>query len=79
MPEIRLKYGRTTIPFAYDESRFEVLDKPEDRQALSDVEIGQKLDDPIDSKPLEEIVNQGETVLIVVPDATRQTARNEAR
>ena len=32
---------------------------------------------PIDSKPLEEIINTGETVLIVVPDATRQTASGQ--
>ncbi|HUR98550.1 MAG TPA: nickel-dependent lactate racemase, partial [Pyrinomonadaceae bacterium] len=41
---------------------------------LSDVELGSKLDSPIDSKPLEEIVEPGETVLFVVPDATRRTA-----
>jgi len=74
MPEIHLKYGRTTIPFTYDESRFEILGRNEDARPLSDVEIGEKLDKPIDSKPLEEIVNPGERVLVVVPDATRQTA-----
>ncbi len=74
MPEIQLKYGSTAIPFTYDESRFEILGKPENRLLLSDVQIGEKLDDPIDSKTIEEIVNPGETVLIVVPDATRQTA-----
>ena len=37
----------------------------------------QQLDNPIDSKPLEEIVKPGETVLIVVPDATRQTASGQ--
>ena len=74
MPEIQLKYGRTKIPFTYDESRFEVLGRNEATRPLSDVQIGEKLDNPIDSRKIEEIVNPGESVLIVVPDATRQTA-----
>ena len=69
---IDLKYGRTTIPFEYDESRFEVLQSEDGRRALSDAEIGQKLEDPIDCLPLDEIVSPGESVLIVVPDATRE-------
>lgn len=77
MPEIYLKYGRTTIPFAYDEDRFEVLGNADSAPRLSDAEIGEKLDNPIDSRPLDEIVNPGETVLIVVPDATRQTASGQ--
>lgn len=74
MAEINLKYGRISIPFIYDEGRFEILGKTEDTPPLSDVQISEKLDRPIDSKTVEEIVNPGETVLIVVPDATRQTA-----
>lgn len=74
MLEIQLKYGRTTIPFSYDEHHFEILGKSEETPSLTDVEIGEKLDNPLHSKPLEEIVNSGEMVLIVVPDATRQTA-----
>jgi len=74
MPNIELKYGKLLISFDYDENRFEVLGKSEAKRALSDVEIGAKLDNPIDSKPIEETVGAGETVLIVVPDATRQTA-----
>lgn len=74
MPEIQLKYGKTQISFEYDESRFEVLGKTFAESALSDAQIGAKFDDPINSKPLEEIIKQGESVLIVVPDATRQTA-----
>ena len=41
---------------------------------LTDVEIGERFDNPIDSKPLEEIIKPDESVLFVVPDATRQTA-----
>lgn len=74
MHEIQLKYGQTTIPFIYDVNQFEVLGSANEGSVLSDIEIGEKLDSPINSKPLEEIVNPGETVLIAVPDATRQTA-----
>lgn len=41
---------------------------------LSDADLGQRLDAPIGSQRIEEIVSPGDSVLIVVPDATRQTA-----
>src|SRR5215204_909733 len=74
MPEIQLKYGRSTIPFTYDKDRFEILQAAADPNPLSDIELGAKLDAPINSPTLEEIVSPGSTVLFVVPDATRQTA-----
>lgn len=74
MAQIDLKYGHSRIPFEYDENRFDVLGTTIERKAQSDAEIGQKLDNPIDSPQLEEIVNPGASVLIVVPDATRATA-----
>jgi lactate racemase len=77
MPNIQLRYGKTHIPFDYDETRFQVLENEKQSAPLNDAEIGAKLDNPFDSKPLEEIVNQGETVLIVVPDATRRTASGQ--
>lgn len=77
MPTINLKYGKTQIPFAYDENRFEILGETENFPALSDAEIGERFDAPINSAPLEEIINPGETILIVVPDATRQTASGQ--
>ncbi|MEO6051778.1 MAG: nickel-dependent lactate racemase [Pyrinomonadaceae bacterium] len=77
MPQINLKYGRTVIPFEYDEERFEVLGQTVQKPGLSDAQIGELLDQPIDSPPLEDIVNPGESVLIVVPDATRQTASGQ--
>ena len=73
MPIIDLKYGRRTIPFEYDE-RFDILGEIREQMALSDVGVGEKLDQPIDSPLLEDIANAGDSVLIVVPDATRQTA-----
>jgi len=77
MPTIDLKYGGGTIPFEFDDNRFQVLGGQADQTPLSDVEIGQKLDTPIGTKPLEEIVGPGQSVLIVVPDATRQTAAGQ--
>ena len=74
MPIIDLKYGRTSIPFEYDESRFEVLGRTSEKPALSDQQIGETLDSPVDSEAIENIVNPGDSVLIVVPDATRETA-----
>jgi len=74
MPSIPLKYGRTTVPFEYDASRIEILGHPENHSPLTDIQLGEKLDAPIGARTIEEIVEPGETVLIVVPDATRQTA-----
>ena len=74
MPEIHLKYGRSSIAVEYDDAQFSVLQPSEDPRALSDIELSDKLDSPIDSKTLEEIVQPGETILFVVPDATRRTA-----
>lgn len=71
MSTITLGYGKTQIEFEYDESRFQVLSGEESSGPLSDVEIGEKLDLPIDSKTIEEIINPNETVLLIVPDATR--------
>jgi lactate racemase len=77
MPTIELKYGKSQIPFEYDENRFEILRSEKNFAPLTDVEIGARLDEPIASKPLEEIVGTGESVLIVVPDATRRTASGQ--
>src|SRR5215204_1088918 len=74
MPEIHLKYGRTSIPFSYEDDRFKVLRRTSDERPLSDIELNEKLDNTIDSERLEEIVRPGESVLFVVPDATRRTA-----
>jgi len=74
MPEIHLKYGRSSIPLEYEGSRFCVLQTGQDPKPLTDVELGDKLDSPIGSKTLEEIAQPGESFLFVVPDATRRTA-----
>lgn len=78
MPIIELKYGKGIIPFEYEEDRFFVIGKNSERPRLSDRQIGERLDSPIDSAGLEEMVKPGNSVLIVVPDATRQAAAGQA-
>src|SRR3982751_2010604 len=77
MPQIELKYGKTTLPLTFDDRRFAVLGREVEHTSLSDVQIGELLEKPIGSKPLEDIVSPGETVLFVVPDATRQTGAGQ--
>ena len=74
---IDLKYGRTSIPIEYDPERFEILTTATEPPPLTDAEINTKLDAPIDTPVIEDIVAPGETVLIVVPDATRRTAAGQ--
>lgn len=74
MPDMELKYGRTAMPFEYDAASVDVLAGDEDPPPLSDAELNEKLDAPIGSRTLEEIIQPGETVLFAVPDATRRAA-----
>lgn len=73
MTTIQLGYGRDSISFDYDDSRFDVLAPNQQSRSLSDGEIGAALDNPIDSPPLEDLVEAGDSVLIVASDATRAT------
>lgn len=77
MPPIELKYGRGLITVDYPKQRFQVLQAADQAPGLSDAELGERLDQPIDSRPVDEIVQPGESVLIVVPDATRRTASGQ--
>lgn len=74
--KIDLKYGHDKVALDIGEG-FEILETPEQYRALTDIEIGEKLDSPIDSSALEEIVSPGEKVLLVVPDATREAAAGQ--
>ena len=75
MSKIDLAYGRGSVTLAYDEQSYRVLDQiGADERPLSDSGIGAALDAPIASPPLEEIISPGQSVLIVVSDATRATA-----
>jgi nickel-dependent lactate racemase len=74
MRAIDLRYGRTSIPIRFDEAAFDILKGRDSGPPLTDAEINQKLDESVGTPSIEHIVTPGETVLIVVPDATRQTA-----
>ncbi|MBA3239608.1 MAG: nickel-dependent lactate racemase, partial [Acidobacteria bacterium] len=75
MAQVELKYGRGVLPFEFEDGRFDVLEAATgDERPLSDAEVGAAIDDPLDSQPLEEIISPGESVLVVVSDATRATA-----
>src|SRR6476620_7277524 len=73
MSTIPLGYGHDAINFEYDPAQFEVLTPDHDSTPLTDAEIGAALDAPIDSPSLEELIEPGDTVLIVASDATRAT------
>ncbi|MBX3289054.1 MAG: nickel-dependent lactate racemase [Acidobacteria bacterium] len=77
MIQTQLKYGRSEIPFTYDPERFAVLGHDSDAPGLADIEVGNALDMPLGSPRIEDIVGTDETVLIVVPDATRRTAAGQ--
>lgn len=75
MLSLNLGYGHDAIGFIDDAARFQLLEaEAREQQPLTDVEIGEALDAPVESPPLEEIVKAGESVLLVVSDATRATA-----
>ncbi len=75
MAEITLGYGDESLTLEYDDQRFRVLTAADSaaERPLSDSEIGAALENPIGSAPLDEIVSAGDTVLIVVSDATRES------
>ncbi len=74
MAATELKYGDSHFFFEFDDERFRILDTGTARPTLTDLEIGERLANPIGSQTLEEFVEPGEKVLIVVPDATREVA-----
>ena len=75
MTEIQLGYGKNSLSLAFDENRYQLLQESSSpQQPLTDVEIGEALDSPIESSPLEDHFSAGDSVLIVVSDATRATA-----
>ncbi|MBV9958670.1 MAG: nickel-dependent lactate racemase [Acidobacteria bacterium] len=72
---IELAYGRASVAVDVAEERFSVLNAPgmPDEHPLSDAEIGEAFDAPLGSPPLDEIIAPGDSVLIVVSDATRES------
>lgn len=73
--QIDLAYGHSSLPIEFDENQFQVLVRDGiNTSPLSDVEVGAALDAPIGSPALDDVVHAGDSVLIVVSDATRATA-----
>ena len=74
MSKIQLGYGRGVRPFDFEASRFQVLDtNPVNERPLTDVELGAAFSNTIGSPPIDDLFSAGDTVLIVVSDATRAT------
>lgn len=74
MRTIELGYGSRQIEFEYDDARFEVLAPNQaNSHSLSDAEVNAALDAPIGCPSLTDQIVAGDTVLIVVSDATRAT------
>jgi nickel-dependent lactate racemase len=71
MKNIDLPFGSNGVSFEFDKTQFEIIGKPLVSKSLTDLELGLRFDKPIDSARLEEAVKPGETVLIAVPDGTR--------
>lgn len=72
---IELLYGQSSVKFTHDTDRFSLISERETSETpLTDLEIGAALEAPIGSPPLDEIVDNDDSVLIVVSDATRATA-----
>ena len=75
MTEMQLGYGRDSLSFTFDEGRFLVLTgNLHEEKPFTDVEIGEALSSPIESPGIEDLFSAGDSVLIVVSDATRATA-----
>jgi lactate racemase len=71
---ISFLFGNREIEFEYDPAQWEVLTPPEsDLLPVSQNDILVGMSNPIDGQPLEEIVDIGEKVIIVVSDSTRAT------
>src|SRR5512132_1067237 len=74
MTQIQLGYGKSSVSFTFDKNHYQLLagNSPNEKP-LTDVEIGEALSAPIQSPPLEDLFSAGDSVLIVVSDATRAT------
>jgi nickel-dependent lactate racemase len=62
------------VSFDYDDGQFSILSGHEKTETpMTDLAIGEALDSPIGSPPLDEIIDSDDSVLLVVSDATRAT------
>jgi nickel-dependent lactate racemase len=75
MTELQLGYGKSSVTYSFDNDRYQVLSGNSNNDPpLTDAQIGEALSAPIESPPLEDLFSAGDSVLIVVSDATRATA-----
>lgn len=77
MAVISVKYGSRELSLEFDPDGFKVIDTPSQTHPLADPEIGSKLDSPIGHSKIEDFVEKGGSVLMVVPDATRSSASGQ--
>jgi nickel-dependent lactate racemase len=74
MDQMKLEYGNRNLEIDTLGLNLEVLGVGKDAMTpLTDVEIGHKLDQPIGSLPMEDLIGEGDRVLLVVPDGTRKS------
>jgi lactate racemase len=73
MNQIDLGYGQQSIKFTFDDRLTVLSIDAAAEKPLTDIEIGSALDSPIGSRPLDELVDPDDSVLLVVSDATRPT------
>ena len=75
MAQIQLGYGRGSLSFEFEETRYQVLScNSLVETPLTDLEIGEALNAPIASLPIDDLFSADDSVLVVVSDATRATA-----
>lgn len=75
MSQIQLGYGNGSLSFEFEETRYQVLScNSLVETPLTDLEIGEALNAPIASLPIDDLFSADDSVLIVVSDATRATA-----
>lgn len=71
---VDLPYGRGVVTFACDDGQFSMISgRDGSAEPMSDLAIGEALGSAIGSRPLDEIIDSNDSVLLVVSDATRAT------
>jgi nickel-dependent lactate racemase len=75
MTELQLGYGKGSVAFDFDNNSYQILSgNSSNNTPITDAQIGEALNAPFESPALEDLFSAGESVLIVVSDATRATA-----
>ena len=71
--EIKLKYGRSSVKFNLNEKNYmdTILPNSIHFDLINDAEVIRAIQNPIGSKRLKDIVNPGESIVIVTSDISR--------